>query len=555
MKKNRIQFSRLSAQGPTLAWLFFLCSLCPLGLGAQTQEPPPAEPAGPALSPADTERPAASAPVADSTIYRIRRIDFNITGRSRPFALLYNGKLTDLKDISGRENLEIFIQDRTQRLINQRVLENDVHIEYTLGEMDESGKVPVDLLITVRDTWNLMIFPKPLWDNNSGFDLTIKARDYNFFGTMNPLRIDLGYLYETKNDRNDSKFNLLVDTDIPFRAMGLMWNINFDNEFNYTWGDPLNYKNSAGVAVQVPFKTTTFTFDVEHYINVNERNGDWDSNPPNGYGKDYRGKYFDGILNSVEFSAAWKIPTGIKPIGNGELTYTPRIAEEIVYTPENGHEWLDLRKGPFTKLEQKFGFERVDWIGNFRKGMDVSFNNDNSFNHNRNVWNNSYSLNATGHFILSDFFGITARTQFRHWFYHFPNDLYHEAGDVLRGILNNKLQGDLMLSLNLEFPVKIWTARPSDWFHNSKFRFFNFELYLSPMMDIGMLRNPKTPNSQDLIKMYYTAGLEMFIFPEFMRSLYLRFSYGVNLEDWVRYHDIPLKNNEFFIGLGHFFGE
>ncbi|GHT92496.1 hypothetical protein FACS1894140_4620 [Spirochaetia bacterium] len=518
-----------------LAGLLFLFSLWPLYLGAQEQETPPAGTTG-----------------GDSTVYKIRKIDFDVTGRSRPFALLYNGKLAEGDEMTGRENLEFYIRDRTQQLVNQRVLEDDVHIDYTLDEAGEDGKVPVDLTVTVRDTWNIMVFPKPVYDN-SGFDLTLKARDYNFFGTMNPLRIDLGYFYDTKKNsrtRYEGSFNFLIDTDIPFQALGFNWNINFDNEFNYTQGDPLNYRNSTGIFMELPFKATTFTFGAEHYINVNEKNSD--KNNDRGYGKN-----FDGVFNSVEFSTSWEIPTGIKVFGNNELTYTPEIAEEIVYNPagQDKEEWRDLRKGPFTTLDQTLGFGRIDWIGNFRKGLDVSFNNSNVYNHNQNVWNNDYSINTTGHFLFGDFFGLSAQLELRHWFHNYPDKLKNNLGDNLRGILNDEIQGNLMLSLNLEFPFKIFTARPSDWFNKSKMRIFNFELHLSPVVDIGLVHLPDRLNDhetdQDTLNMYYTGGIEAIVFPEFMRSFIIRFSFGFDLKELAKTRHIP--SPEFFIGLGHYF--
>jgi hypothetical protein len=509
----------------------------------------------PALSPAqETEAPpqgkriAGEAPPTDDahTVYIIRKISFDTSGRSLPFALMYNGKLKEGELITGRKNLEWYIHDRTQRLVNQRVLEDDVRIEYTLDEAGGDGRVPVDLLVITRDTWNIMVFPKPLYSTNDGFDLTLKGRDYNFFGTMNPLRVDLGYAL---NKDNESSFNFLVDTDIPFQALGFRWNINFDNELNYTFGDPLGYKNTAGIAMELPFKTTTFTFSLEHYINVNTANGK--------RRRDQFGRYFDGFYNDVEFSTTWKIPTGINVAGYGELTYQPKISENISYNPAgmDEYEWNELRRGPSTSLSQYFGFERIDWIGNFRKGLDVSFNNANSFNHNQNTWNNDYSLNAIGHFIVTDFLGMSTRTSFRQWFRNFPDKLAYDLGDSLRGIVDDRIEGTLMLSFNLEFPFRIFTARPSEWFKKSKMRIFNFEFYLSPFLDMGFVYLPDHLNNhetdQNLFGMYYSGGFEAIIFPEFMRSLYLRISAGIDLEEYIKKGHLP--GPEIFIGLGHFF--
>jgi hypothetical protein len=513
-----------------LIFLFIFSVLRPGSVPAQQQE---------------TTSGAVSEPVipADRTIYVIRDIEFDITGRSLPFALMYNGKLKKGEEITGRANLEFYIHDRTQRLVNQRVLKEDARIDYTIGEAESNGKVPVDLLVTVNDSWNIMVFPKPLWDANSGLDITLKGRDYNFFGTMTPLRVDLGYSLNTDQESN---FNFLIDTDIPFEALGFNWSINFDNEVNYTWQESLGYKNSSGVAVEVPFNTTTFIFDISHYIS-------WYPKTSKHFRTEF-GDYFEGLVNTAEFSSSWKIPTGLKVFDYGELTYQPKISEEISYNPGNydPHYFDYLLKGPFTDLSQSLGFDRVDWIGNYRRGIDVYFTNSNEFNHNREIWNNRYSVDARGYFILTDFLGLSTRLLWRQWFYNFPEEHVEDAGDVLRGILDDDIWADRMLSLNLELPFKVFTARPSDWFNKSKMRIFNFEMYLSPMLDIGLVHLPGNLNDQPILKMYYTGGMEALIFPEFMRSLYLRVSAGIDLEEWLK--NGKLTKSELFIGLGHFYG-
>ncbi|GHU55039.1 hypothetical protein FACS189442_2080 [Spirochaetia bacterium] len=484
-------------------------------------------------------------------VYKIRKIDFNVSGKrgtgySRPFALLNNGKLAEGDEMTGRENLEAYIRDRTQRLVNLRMFENDVRIDYTLDEAGEDGKVPVDLLVTLRDGGSIIVFPMPSYSTSDGFDITLKYRDSNFLGFMAPFKVDFGYALNTKNE---SSFNVLIDTDIPFKALGFNWNVNFDNEFNYFLEEPLTYKNTTGLSMELPFKRTTFTFGTEHYINVNVKNND--RNVDRGFGK-----YFDGVFNSVEISAAWEIPTSINVGRYGELTYTPKISEEIVYNPggQDEHEFLNLRRGPFTKLEQEFGFNRVDWKGNFREGLDVSFKNTNIFNHNQNVWNIDYSLNETGHFILTDFLGISERFELRQWFYNYPDKVAYNLGDRLRGVRDDEVEGSLMLSLNVELPVHIFTVSVFDWFKSPKIKPLNLDLFLAPFFDMGMVYLPDELNTrktgQDVVNMYYTGGAELLVFFEFSHSHYLRVNFGVDIGGTVKTGEFKY---EISAGLGHFF--
>jgi hypothetical protein len=488
--------------------------------------------------------PAQEAPDEPSgpVIFVIRKIDFNVTGRSRPYALRYHGRLEEGEELAGQEALDFYIKDRTQLLVNQRVLKDDVSIVYTLGEPEPEGKIPVYLLVTVSDTWNIMVFPKPLWDSNDGFDLTLKGRDYNFFGTMSPLRVDLGYQLNT---RKESNFNFLIDTDIPFSALGFNWSVNFDNQIDYSWKESLGYVNTSGISMELPWRRSTFTFDLTHEINWYDKNSFWEQSQ--GYGK-----FFTGLFNTISSGAEWELPTGVDVFSFGELIYVPKIRQSINYNPGGWDmtEWRDLRQSHTTSLDQTLKFGRVDWIGNFRRGLDVYFENDNEFNYTRRAWNNSYTINAAAHFIPVDYLGFTSRLQFRHWFYNFPRNLYHEAGDNLRGVLNTDVAADFMLSLNLELPYRIG-IRPSKWFKTSKLRFFNFELFLSPFLDFAIAHLPKPYNGQDTLTAYYAGGMEFLLFPDVMRSLYIRISAGFDLDEFFKDYSIPPP--EFFFGLGHFF--
>ncbi|MDR1105345.1 MAG: hypothetical protein LBL44_03210, partial [Treponema sp.] len=203
----------------------------------------------------------------DKTVYYIRDVEVNVSGPelfgislpmgySRPFAVMYHGEIKEGEEIQGTAGLEKYMRDKTQLIMNQRVI-SSATIDYTVAGAEADGRRPVDLLVTVRDTWNIIALPQPRYDSNEGFKLFVKARDYNFLGTMNPLRLDIGY---TRNLDGITTFSLLVDTNTRFRALGLDWNLNFDNEFFYTMGEPLSYINTTGFDVEIPVKRTTLVF-------------------------------------------------------------------------------------------------------------------------------------------------------------------------------------------------------------------------------------------------------------------------------------------------------
>jgi hypothetical protein len=490
-------------------------------------------------------------------IYTIDSVEFESSGssfspwKSRAFVLFYHGEFKYGEEIRGMANLEKYVRDKAQLLMNQRVLE-DVRIDFTIGDMDQDGRYPVRLRVVTRDTWNIIAVPRPQYSSNSGFDLTVKARDYNFLGIMEPLRLDIGYNHDEKGE---DIFNLEIDSNIPFMALGYYWRINFDHFLNWTLGDNPSYKNVTGIAMELPFRRTTFTFGFDESFTWHETNeGKYTENYI--YADRLNRLYFNGLYASSELYASWEIPTGIDVLDHGELTYTPKLGLKINYSPSA---WpLDeVRLGPFLNMGQVLGFNRVDWIDNYRRGFDVSFTNDNQFDSHRRLFNNSLKLEAVGHFIFTDFLGLSTRFQYRHWFYRYPYDFYEAAGDSLRGILDKDIHANFMFSLNLDLPLRLFRFKLSQLTGKSKLRLFDFECQLAPVLDMAFYQD-----SENALGFRASGGGELVIFPDFMRSLYLRISVGYDFnnmakaggftEGGTRMIEYLIKEtNEIFIGIGH----
>ncbi|MDR2758986.1 MAG: hypothetical protein LBB78_06375, partial [Spirochaetaceae bacterium] len=227
----------------------------------------------------------------------------------------------------------------------------------------------------------------------------------------------------------------------------------------------------------------------------------------------------------------------------------------------------DIRRGPSLGPTHKLGFGRVNWIGNYRRGLDAALENSYAYNFNRlgtgrEALSVDYTVSGTAHSIISDFSGFSSRIQFRRWFYHDPG-YYDLAGDTLRGILDKTVQADYMLSLNLDFPFRILQFRPSRWFHSLKPRFFNFDMHLSPIIDFALYHAPSSSVSQasdrqlpanskiSLAGQYIlvSGGFEIIVFPDFMRSFYIRASLAWNIMEQINSSDENI--GEIFIGTGH----
>jgi len=507
----------------------------------QEQEPAP-----------EAEVPDADAPSVDDRLYVIAAFEFDIKGRTRPSALIYKGEFKTGETLRGQASLDKYIRDKTQILTNQRVLKDNAVITCSVGEQAEDGSYPVTLTISVEDSWNIIALPKPEYTTNTGFELTIKARDYNFLGTMNPLRVDLGYRHD-ENGHNSFQFEVYSVT--PIRAAGLTWNLRFDNLFWYRPDveQPFFYQNITGLSIELPFRTTTFTFGFEEYFNFNEEN-------PYRYQEFYEKDFQDGLYMTSKMYASWKIPTGLMVSRYGELTYTPDISASFNH-PLPDWELLPFRKGPFLGFGHSLGFEKVDWHSNYRDGFSVSINNSYSYDFYRlknseDPLSVSLTLHGAGYFIISKFFGISSRLQYRHWFYHDP-DYYETAGDNLRGIGDKAIHADYMLSLNMDFPLRVLLFTPSQWFNNRKLNFFDVELQVSPVIDLALYHtpDPETAISFHPKNIAAAGGVELIVFSDFMRNLYIRLGYTVNMREFAATGKLPGSGDyrEFYLIMGHFY--
>ena len=488
----------------------------------------------------------------DSTLYVIVEYKFSVKGRSRPSALLYklidHGEFKEGEIITGKAALEKYISDITQIYINQRVLKNNVEVEYSTGDQNEDGAYPVTIMIKVEDSWNIIALPRPYYKNNV-FDLTLKARDYNFLGTMNPLRIDLGYNY---NEDKRHSFLLGAYSDIPFKAFGYYWNFNFDNAVQYRIDAPFYYRNTTGVSMELPFRETTFYFGFYERFYLNEENTDWTETTV------AYGPFQDGPFMSSQFSVSWKIPTGLTVSRFGELTYTPYVSTTI------NHElpkWpLDyFRRGAFLTLSHSLGFEKIDWHANFREGLSVYMSNSYAYTSSQNIHSVSFNFRGIKHFIASDFFAVSSRFMYQYWY---SSDETAEGGypsEYMRGVADKSIIAYQMFLLNMDFPFRLFLFMPSQWFNNRKLRLFDFEMHASPVVDMAVYYQRNFVKGKTL---YYpgnlaaTGGMEFVVFPLFMRNLYIRLGFAVNLKEFVTERPLKLpsgENREIYLIMGHFY--
>jgi len=469
------------------------------------------------------------------SIFVINSYHYNVKGLTIPVILNNKIEIKTGEEINGTENFKKYLQNKTQLIINERVLKNNALIEYNIGDAIEDGKYPVDLQIYVEDTWNIIALPYPKYDSNTGLSLSLKARDYNFLGTMSALRIDIGYELD---EEGKNSFFLMLDSGIPFHIFGLNWHFNFDHDYTFrpNMELPHYYKNTTGLSIELPIIKTTLKLGFDESFILNEENADIDK-------QDY-GVFQKGIYMSSKPYISWEFPTGLN-IGNyGELTYTPEISAR--FNHKINSDLSENRIGPFLELSHTLGFERIDWIGNFKRGFSANISN--SFNydfHNLKTDNEPVTFNifitSKAYFTITNFLGFSTRFMYRHWF----NTYNDAAGDVLRGIADKEINANYMISINLDLPVRVLRIRPSEWFDKNNLRILNFDLHAGPVIDTGIFYFTENNSSFSLNNFLLSGGLEFIIFPDFFRSLFFRVSLCFNFFELSKLMD----NYEIFLGM------
>ena len=384
----------------------------------------------------------------------------------------------------------------------------------------------------------MVAVPAPTYDSNEGFNLSLSGRDFNFLGTLNPLKVDIGY--ELDNHSNHS-FLFAADLMFPFELWGHIWTLDFDNSFKFSQTEPIYYGNDIGLLVDFPFKETTLTLGAYESIYVNEENED--------RYKASEGFYFKDVwyLNT-EVLARWEIPTGYEVYTFGELVYTPEINFSINYRP--GGDIGPSRRGFEMGTKQFLGFGEAKWKGDFREGLIAEIQNNDLYNFYTGKWDNELFVTGIYHRIFKPWLGISGRIRWAQWF----NEYYDDAGDMLRGIPDELLSADYMLSINLEVPMKLFSFKPSEWFNKPKLRIINFVEHITPFVDIALVKDPINHRSFGFEDMAVTVGLELTTYPEYFKSAYFRVSLGIDLKEVIRTGKLPDEyHRELFVGLGHFF--
>ncbi|MDR1626757.1 MAG: hypothetical protein LBT33_09460 [Spirochaetia bacterium] len=473
---------------------------------------------------------------ADGAGYVIEEVFFQLEGRTQEGILKKKLAIEKGRKFATREELEDYLLDREIVLLSQRVLEAG-SITYTVREAP-GGVFAVDVFVVAEDTWNMLGLPHFKYDSNKGVFLGVRFRDNNFFGSMEPLKLDIDYVIGDGDNSNG--FDQEIQFVLPFRLFQHDWRLRGLDKAEYTTeGGGWKVNSEMGLAVDLPDGEQVWTLEyVQGYYYKDN---------------DYYGDHYY-LSSKALFGSDFSLPLGMGRLGN--LKYRPDVFTRVKYRSDR--DLSEDRRGVEPGFAHKLFAARVDWKDNFREGADLSTKNVIAWNLREARWRNSVELALVGHKALS-FMGVSGRLS---GFYQFFKDKGpeddDEVGKPMRGILDDRMAGNAAVFLNLDFPVKMWV-----WFLDPY-----LEVQAGPFFDFALIK--RHGRDFHLGGAYYSSGIEAVAFPKFLsRSIYFRASLGIDLEAFFDDHKLsgvvpekkadhpplhggePWKRLEAFIGFGH----
>ena len=513
----------------------------------------------------DDAQPQAEAVVQE---YMIHDVIYQSDGITRSFALKRNVNIDYTKTFKSEEELKTYTGYIAQQLQNTRLLE-DISVTYEVLEPVD-GLIPVDITIKVSDSSHFLMLPKPSYNSNTGFNIELAVKDTNFLGFMNTMNFDVNFDYNTNTtSENKIKLGTNFSYNFPF-SLGITQDT-WTNRFSLDWtiGNPApNLSYSTGIETAIPFGNnfliTTFTQSLTL--------------------KDSYKDYGDSFYFTEYFGLS--LPLTIGRINDMiPVNYTPSFDVTFNWDADGINPLNTGLLGPTMAIRQRINLSTVNWKNNFREGYEFELYHYFSYNFNSANFSPFLSLSFSA-FKAFKYVGIN----FRAYGYGVLNDSQNNIGGRLRGIVDSQNYADatlgqamsttLAMAFNLDIPIHIITTdwmgwgkalfgsyndfspamQKLFWLPHKVFPYLDFELQISPFVDIGLTKNKATERSLNPRDSFIDAGFEVLVYPTRFRSYVVRGSVGVDVgrklfssfldTDW---RDMSVKPYEISIGLGlHF---
>ena len=430
-----------------------------------------------------------------------------------------------------KEELDDYISDLKQRLLNTRAFDS---LQLKIDNLEDKNESPpvtkILLRVECHDTKSLLILPYPKYDSNDGLIFKIKVKDVNFLGTMNTLDAGIfaGIKEDIKSGDQNPTFGAEFKYKYPFMLGSFLcsWNNNFD--LQYTTGvDEFEFWSGTGFTFELPFKRVSFVLDVSEQAN-----------------RVLEYEEFDDTMHftsDVKFS----IPVKLLDIENwGYIFWIPFTDARVSYD-KNG---IDIKNddlaSPVLSAGESISTARINWYGNFRTGFSAKIGHSIGYDFKQE----EVEPRLFGEIqLFKDFTYIGFNSRFSAFL---TKSNRGEVGSLIRGVrdkqkyINDRhkaLKTPSALVLNVDIPIHLLTTHwldwsdlifgPDSWFSRT-FAWmdkFNFELQMSPFMDIALTKNEMTDRLFSPKDGWYTGGLEFLVFPERWKGIVMRASLGIDL--------------------------
>jgi hypothetical protein len=493
---------------------------------------------------------------AENRRFRIIYVDYDITGATQEYALALNVPVDTDRIFSTEDELRAYVADIEQQLMNQRVIET-AETSYSFlepgGAIDFGASdpdiVPVALKIKTVDTHNLIIVPYPKYDSNSGLDMRLKLKNYNFLGLMQTLTGDVIYKYDEDGKHSAGA---AVSIDLPFKAgiFDMKW-LN-DYSISYTFGESKpEFGAMTGIEATLPFNMFSVVFTAKQRAGL-----DFDYTDAG-----------DELYFTEEASIA--VPIEIADIGGwAKVKLTPDMHAKYYWDPD-GITHGDLLS-PIVGTGYKLASSRVNWVGNYRNGFSFEFGQKFDYNFHPDkkkfipsIWTELQLFKAFKYLSLST----------RLYLFGKDNDT-EGIGGRLRGIRDDQDGIDTTFAFagNFDMPVKVLQTDWTGWFRAlfkkepaSFWAWLDFELQVSPFIDIAFSHIDVPSEGKNTVFDYkdgwYAAGVEVLVYPNKMRSLVARAGFGVDIARTLGFVGSRLDTSwredvsryELFFGIGLFY--
>ncbi|TVR04533.1 MAG: hypothetical protein EA403_04840 [Spirochaetaceae bacterium] len=383
------------------------------------------------------------------------------------------------------------------------------------------------------DSWNIIAVPFLRYTSDDGLSLSIRARDYNFLGTLERVAGDADWESEWPDGGlfEADRIDVSVRGAVPFEWRGYDWR--WDTSLSAAFIDGASnqyaWRNRFGI-------TFPWLLDLDwsaSFLQDLEVRDDEDPDPV---------WFSTGFRLSVEVPTPWQVP------GLGSLRYIPAAEVRLPHSPDR---LSDDRRGATAMFDHRLSAGRINWTDNFRFGTRAELINTNAVNLYR-VLVDDFGLPKSRSIIEGQVVSYGAFLQDG----PVPMGVSARAGSFVQ--LSSFSRGPADISSRIRGIRRTGGDGVRGEFggysnvdvYGRMFRWERFvEGHLGLFLDIGAANTFEAGIDPD--DFAFGSGVEVILFPLFARALSLRASLGFDLRAAVEDREGGSRRREIFIGIDH----